>query len=75
MREPWNLVDAANNSAGASQKQFEKTMDSLESKVAKLKNAWTEFTMGIADSTLIKIGVDLLTGFFKCGQWVNKYFT
>ena len=37
------LVSAANNSAGASQKQFEKTLDSMESKLAKLKNAWDEF--------------------------------
>ena len=32
------LIDAANNSAGASQKQFEKTTDSLASKLNKLKN-------------------------------------
>lgn len=55
------LVDAANNSSGASQKQFEKTTESLESKLNKLKNAWDEFTMGIANSTIIKTGVDLLT--------------
>ena len=55
------LVNAANNSAGASQKQFEKTTESLESKLNKLKNAWDAFTMGITNSTLIKTGVDLLT--------------
>ena len=33
------LVNAANNSAGASQRQFEKTTESLESKLNKLKNA------------------------------------
>lgn len=55
------LVDAANNSSGASQKQFEKTTESLESKLNKLKNAWDEFTMGIANSAIIKTGVDLLT--------------
>lgn len=56
------LVNASNNSAGASQKQFEKTTESLESKLNKLKNAWDAFTMGIANSTLIKLGVDALTG-------------
>ena len=55
------LVDAANNSSGASQKQFEKTTESLESKINKLKNAWDEFSMGIANSSLIKGAVDLLT--------------
>ena len=55
------LVSAANNSAGASQAQFEKTLDSLESKLAKLDNAWNEFTMGIANNVAIKTGVDLLT--------------
>ena len=56
------LVTAANSSAGASNKQFEKTMDSLESKLNKLKNAWDSFTMGIMDSDLLKAGIDLLTG-------------
>lgn len=55
------LVNAANNSAGASQQQFEKTLDSLESKLAKLDNAWNEFTMGLANNEAIKFGVDTLT--------------
>lgn len=63
------LVTAANTSAGASQKQFEKTMESLEAKVEKLKNAWHEFTMGIANSDLVKFGVDALT---KLLEIVNK---
>jgi hypothetical protein len=37
-------------------------MDSLESKLNELKNAWDSFTMGIMDSDLLKAGVDLLTG-------------
>lgn len=57
------LVDAANNSAGASQRQFEKTTESLESKLNKLKNAWNEFAMGIANDQLIKFGIDALTSF------------
>ena len=55
------LVTAANTSAGASQAQFEKTQESLEAKLNKLKNAWHEFTMGIANSSIVKGGVDLLT--------------
>ena len=34
------LMEAANNSAGASDEQFGKTMDSLESKLNQLHNAW-----------------------------------
>lgn len=55
------LVNAANESAGASQKQFEKTVDSLESKLNKLSNAWAEYTMGLANSTIVKGVVDILT--------------
>ena len=56
------LVDAATTSAGASQKQFDKTLESLDAKLQRLKNAWAEFTMGLADNEIIKFGVDLLTG-------------
>lgn len=63
------LVSAANNSAGASQKQFDKTMESLEAKLNKLKVAWDQFTMGIADNQLIKTGIDLLTGLLET---INK---
>lgn len=56
------LVNAANNSAGASQEQFNKTLESMETSLAKLKNAWNEFTMGLANNELLKTGIDLLTG-------------
>ena len=59
------LVDAAYNSTGASQEQFEKTLDSLESKLNQLKNAWDLFTMGIANNQLIKGAIDLLTDFIN----------
>lgn len=59
------LVNAANNSAGASQKQYEKTLESLTSKLAKLKNAWDEFAMGLANNEVIKIAVDTLTGLLQ----------
>lgn len=66
------LVAAANNSAGASTRQFEKTQDSLRSKIAKLKNAWNEFTMGILDSDLVKFGVDMLTKFLEIINKITK---
>lgn len=55
------LVDAANNSAGTSNEQFDKTLDSMESKLERLTNAWTTFTTGILNSEAIKWLVDALT--------------
>lgn len=55
------LVDAAYNSAGSSQEQFEKTTESLENKMNGLHNAWQGFTMGISNNKLIKSSVDILT--------------
>lgn len=57
------LMEAATDSAGASDEQFGKTMDSLKSKSNKLHNAWQAFTMGIANNDMIKLAVDGLTGF------------
>ena len=55
------LVGKAYKSNGASAKQFAKTQESLQSKLARLKNAWNEFLMGLANSTIVKSFVDLLT--------------
>ena len=63
------LLGYAYDSEGASQKQFEKTLDSLEAKINKFKNAWNEFTMGIADSGMIKGAVDIITNLITV---VNK---
>lgn len=63
------LADAASNSAGASQEQFGKTLESLDSKLNKLKDAWDQFTMGLANSDLIKGAIDALTGFLDA---INK---
>lgn len=54
------LVSAANNAAGASNEQYQKTLDSLESKLNKLKNSWNTFLMDLTNSTTIKIAVDTL---------------
>lgn len=56
------LVSAAYNSTGASQEQFEKTLDGLDSKLTKLKNAWDQFAMGLANNEFIKGAIDVLTG-------------
>lgn len=55
------LVASATNASGAADEQYGKTLDSLETKLNKLKNAWDQFTMGIANNAAIKFGVDLLT--------------
>lgn len=55
------LVGEAYNANGAAAKQFEKTQDSLESKVARLKNAWNEFLMGLTNNDIVKGAIDLLT--------------
>ena len=68
------LVTAANNSAGASQKQFSKTLESLDAKIQRLKNAWAEFTMGLANSDAIKFVVDLLTNLIESVNKVTGLF-
>ena len=55
------LVNAANTAAGASNEQFEKTLDSLQSKLAQLKNAWDTFTQGLLNSSFLKGAVSFLT--------------
>ncbi len=63
------LVTAANSSAGASAKQYEKTMESLETKLTQLENAWNEFSTSLLNNEAIKMGVDLLTMFITS---INK---
>lgn len=55
------LVSEAQNSAGASTRQFEKTLESMESKLQRLENAWNEFLMGLANNEILKGAVDLVT--------------
>jgi hypothetical protein len=49
-------------------------MDSLESKLNQLKNAWDTFIMGIMDSTLLKAGIDLLTGLMTAINSIIELF-
>ena len=55
------LVGEAQNSAGASQRQFQKTQDSMEAKIQRLENAWNQFLMGLANNEILKGAVDALT--------------
>lgn len=55
------LQAAAYNAEGAAQAQYEKTLESLESKLNKLKDTWDEFILGIANSDVIKGAVDFLS--------------
>lgn len=63
------LMNAAKDSKGSAEGQFAKTLDSLKAKVNKLRDAWEEFLMGIANSDLIKGSIDLLT---KLLEVINK---
>jgi len=56
------LTAAANDASGASMEQYNKTLESLETKLNKLKNAWNEFLMSVSNSEIVKGFVDLLTG-------------
>lgn len=64
-----NLVNLANNAAGASAEQFEKTQASLATALNRLKNAWDQFTMGLANNQIIKITINLISSFINT---VNK---
>ena len=55
------FVSSAYNSAGSGQRQFEKTLESLEAKLTKLKNAWDEFAMGLTNNVIIKGAVGFRT--------------
>ena len=68
------LVSAAYNANGASAKQFEKTQESLQSKLARLKNAWDQFLMGLANNAVIKTAVDLLTGLLNIVNNLTEAF-
>ena len=59
------LVSEAQNSAGASQRQFEKTLESMESKLQRLTNAWDQFAMGLTNNEVLKGGVDTLTNLIE----------
>lgn len=55
------LTNYAANSAGASNEQFNKTLDSLTAKINQLQNAWSLFLQGLADNQMVKLAIDLVT--------------
>ena len=55
------LVGDAYDSAGSSQAQYEKTLEGIDAKLNKLRNAWDLFTMGLANNEAIKGAIELLT--------------
>ena len=63
------LMGYANDSAGASTAQFNKTLESLEAKINKFQNAWKQFLMGIMNDKWTKRIVDAGTGVLNI---VNK---
>ena len=55
------LTTLANNAAGASNEQFQKTQESLASMLSRLQNAWTEFLFGLVNTDAVKVVIKILT--------------
>ena len=55
------LTGYAADSAGKSQEQFNKTLESFQSKTARLQNELHQFYTNLANSTIVKGVVDILT--------------
>ena len=68
------LVDKAYNAEGASARQFAKTQESLQSKLARLSNAWNEFLMGLTNNQVVKGFVDLLTNLLNALNSLTSAF-
>lgn len=56
------LTGYAADSAGASQQQFDKTLESFQSKLAKFQNALDVFYTNLANNTIVKGFLDVMTG-------------
>ena len=67
------LQEAAYNSAGASEQQYKKTLDTLKSKVAIFKDTWDEFTQGIVNQNLIKDIVEIGTAILEAINRLTKF--
>ena len=55
------LASGAETSDGASEEQFEKTLDSMESKLNRARNEWNLFITTLFNSDIIKGAVDAFT--------------
>lgn len=69
------LVGYANNAAGASNQQYEKTLESLEAKINNLNNAMDIFWTNLANSDVIKGAIDLLTKFLNAINGITNGLT
>lgn len=69
------LTEAAYNATGASQQQFNKTLDSMQTKLSQLGNAWDVFTRNLMNSDLLKVGVDLLTSILEVINSITNVFS
>lgn len=52
------LIDAAYNSAGKSQQQFAKNMETIEFKTKRLKNSWETLRQSFVNSDFFKGAAD-----------------
>lgn len=59
------LVNTAENAAGASNKQFAKTLESLEAKLNQLNVQWQSFTTTVFNSNVIKGTISVFTQLLK----------
>lgn len=59
------LSSIAMNSAGSSQKQFDKTMESLTAKINQLSVEWERFITSLTNNEILKTGIDLLAQFLS----------
>lgn len=69
------LVTAANNAQGSANRQYEKTLDSLEAKVNQLNNALDIFWTNLANNDVIKGAIDLVTNFINILNNITGTFT
>lgn len=68
------LTAAAEGAAGASNEQYQKTLESLDSKLNALTNAWDTFVMGIADDSAVKFFVDVGTAAINATNSFTELF-
>jgi len=80
------LTGIATNANGAAQQQFEKTLESFETVVNRLKNAWNSFLLGLANNEVIKGAINLFTGLINTvsklidtlslgSSWIKTFLT
>jgi hypothetical protein len=69
------LVTAANNAQGSANRQYEKTLDSLEAKINQLNNALDIFWTNLANNDVIKGTIDLITNFINILNSITGIFT